>query len=253
MRIQSSPSMLNGVMLRFRVPGSGFRVRGSRFKVRRSAFIAAVLLVCASGAYAQDVPPQDVPLEDKPIGRFVADVRGAFPKFKQDPNIASGINVQSTNLPARAFGFVVGAHVYPARMGPITLGLGGEMMVAARNRTAAAATEGGTAGPTVHTRMSSVTPQISFNFGKRQGWSYISGGIGRTAFTAERTDAPLPKQSGRSQTYNYGGGARWFSKKHVAFTVDFRFYAISAQEKTAERPAVSRMTLTAFSVGVAFK
>ena len=74
-----------------------------------------------------------------------------------------------------------------------------------------------------------------------------------TAFTAERTDAPLPPQSGRSQTFNYGGGARWFSKKHIAFSVDFRFYAIAAQEKTATRPAFSRMTLTAISVGAAFK
>jgi hypothetical protein len=226
-----------------------FLVPGSRFQVRGSAFVAAaLLLICASGAYAQDVP-----LEDKPIGRFVADIRGAFPKFKQDPNIASGINVQSANLPARAFGFVVGAHFYPARLGPVTLGLGGEMIVAARNRTLPPATKGGAAGPTVHSRMSSMTPQISFNFGKRQGWSYISGGIGRTAFTAERTDAPLPQQSGRSQTFNYGGGARWFSKKHIAFTFDFRFYAIQAQEKTALRPAFSRMTLTAISVGAAFK
>ncbi len=242
-------------MLRFRVQGSGFRVAGSGFRVRGSAirvlgsgFIAALLIFSASGARAQDVP-----LEDKPIGRFVADVRGAFPKFKQDPNIASGINVQSTNLPARALGFVVGAHFYPARLGPVTFGLGGEMMVAQRNRTLPPAEEGGTPGPTVHSRMSSVTPQFSFNFGKRQGWSYISGGIGRTAFTAERTDAPLPPQSGRSQTFNYGGGARWFSKKHIAFSVDFRFYAIAAQEKTATRPAFSRMTLTAFSVGAAFK
>src|SRR3954451_5416389 len=93
--------------------GSGFRVPGWGFKVRLIG--AVIVLACASTAYAQDVP-----LEDKPIGRFVADVRGAFPKFKADPNIASGINVQSANLPTRAFGFVVGAHFYPARLGPVT-------------------------------------------------------------------------------------------------------------------------------------
>ena len=87
---------------------------------------------------------------------------------------------QLPHCAARALGFVVGAHFYPARLGPITLGLGGEMMVAQRNRTLPPAEEGGTPGPTVHSRMSSVTPQFSFNFGKRQGWSYISGGIGRT-------------------------------------------------------------------------
>jgi hypothetical protein len=157
------------------------------------------------------------------------------------------------NLPARALGIAVGAHWYPAHIGPMTLGVGAELMTAGRNRTLPAAEEGGTPGPTVHSQMTSVTPQISFNFGRRQGWSYISGGIGRTAFTAERQDAPLPAQEGRSKTYNYGGGARWFSKKHIAFSVDLRFYAVNAQEKTSLRPAFSRMTLMAFSVGMAFK
>ncbi len=196
---------------------------------------------------------QDVPLEDRPIGGFVVDVRGAFPKFKQDPNIASAIGVSPLNLPARAAGLVVGAHWYVAHAGPITFGLGGEWITAGRNRTLPPATTGGADGPTVHSQMSSVTPQVSFNFGKRQGWSYISGGIGATAFTAERQDAPLPPQETRTQTFNYGGGARWFSKKHVALSVDLRFYAISPQLQTVARPAFSRMTLVAFSVGAAFK
>jgi hypothetical protein len=207
-----------------------------------------ILLACATGAFAQDVPP-----EDQPIGRFAADLRGAFPKFKQDPNIATGIGVSPLNLPARALGFVIGAHVYPAHLGGVTLGLGGEMIVARRSRTLPAAKEGGAAGPTVQSHMSSITPQISFNFGRRQGWSYISGGIGRTAFTAERADTPLPPQESRSRTFNYGGGARWFSSKHLALSVDLRFYAINAQEQTALRPAFSRMTLTAFSVGMGIK
>jgi hypothetical protein len=223
------------------------RMRSSSRRFLVSA-VAIAVLVSAGSAAAQDVPP-----EDQPIGRFVADVRGAFPKFKQDPNIATGIGVIALNLPGRALGVVVGAHWYPTHLGAMTIGLGGEMIVASRNRTLPAAEKGGTPGPTVQSHMSSVTPQLSFNFGKRQGWSYISGGVGRTAFTAERQDAPLPPQQSRTQTFNYGGGARWFSKKHVAFSVDLRFYAISAQEKTAVRPAFSRMTLTAFSVGAAFK
>ncbi len=196
---------------------------------------------------------QDVPLEDQPIGRFVLDARAAFPKFKQDPNIARGIGVTALNLPARALGFVVGAHWYPARVGPMTLGLGGELIMAGRNRTLPAVAEAGLAGPTVHSELSSMTPQISFNFGKRQGWSYISGGIGATAFTAERQDAPLPPQEARTRTYNYGGGARWFAKKRVAVAVDLRFYAISAQEQAGLRPAFSRVTLVVVSAGAAFK
>jgi hypothetical protein len=210
--------------------------------------LAAVLL-----AFTANASGQDVALEDQPIGRFVADVRAAFPKFKQDPNIATGIGVSALNLPTRALGLVFGAHWYPVRVGPMALGIGGEVIMAGREKTLAPATTDGAAGPTVHTRMSSVTPQISFNFGKRQGWSYISGGIGGTAFTAERVDAPLPAQESRTRTFNYGGGARWFSKKHVALSMDLRFYAINAQLQTSVRPAFSRMTLVVFSVGAAFK
>jgi hypothetical protein len=203
---------------------------------------------------------QDVPREDRPIGRFAADVRGTFPKFKQDPNVASGIGVKAANLPTRAFGLVVGAHWYPTHIGVMTLGLGGEVMMAGRSRTLEAATTttgttGTTAvpGPTVHSHVSALSPQVSFNFGKHQGWSYISGGIGWSNFTAERQDAPLPAQASRSKTINYGGGARWFSKKRIALSADLRFYAINPQLATATRPAFPRMTLMAFSVGAAFK
>ncbi len=211
------------------------------------------MLAVAWLGLAPRLSAQDVPLEDQPIRGGVVDVRGAFPKFKQDPNIAAAIGVSSMNLPARALGVVIGAHWYVAHAGPIALGVGGEWITAGRSHTLPPATTGGPDGPTVHSTMSSVTPQVSFNFGKRQGWSYISGGLGATAFTAERQDAPLPPQESRTRTYNYGGGARWFSKKHVALSVDLRFYAISAQLQTAARPAFSRMTLVAFSVGAAFR
>ena len=29
------------------------------------------------------------------------------------------------------------------------------------------------------------------------------------------------------KTINYGGGARWFTKTHLAFSFDVRFYAIN--------------------------
>ena len=213
------------------------------------AALAAVLFGTVGRAGAQDVPP-----EDQPIGRFAVDVRGTFPKFKQDPNVATGIGVTPANLPGRAFGLVAGAHWYPAHIGPMTLGVGGELMMAGRSHTLeAATTTTPAAGPTVDSHVSAVSPQVSFNFGKRQGWSYISGGIGWSSFTAERQDAPLPAQDSRSKTINYGGGARWFSKKHVALSVDLRFYAINPQEPTITRPGFPRMTLMAFSVGAAFK
>ena len=213
-------------------------------------FVLLVLLVAGAAA---PLPAQDHPADTKPIGRFTADVRGAFPKFKQDPTIATAAGVDKENLPGRALGLVIGAHWYPARIGRVTFGLGGEIMMARASHTIEAATEDATAGPTVRSRFSTLAPQVSFNSGKREGWSYISGGIGGSRFTVDRDDAPLTAQEGRSKTINYGGGARWFSKKHVAFSVDLRFYAVNLQVATALRPAIPRMTFSAFSVGIAVK
>jgi hypothetical protein len=209
---------------------------------------AAILLAAIGEAAAQDVPPEKLP-----IGRFAADARVAFPKFKDDPSIAAGIGVTVPNLPARAFGLVFGAHWYPARLGVMTFGIGGEVMVARRGRTLETGTEEAPVKTSVNSRFSALSPQVSFNFGARDGWSYISGGLGWSTFTAERTDAPLPDPESPSKTINYGGGARWFAKKRLALSVDLRFYAVNPRETTATRPGLPRMTLMAFNVGAAFR
>ena len=41
---------------------------------------------------------------------------------------------------------------------------------------------GGRRGPTVNARFSALSPQVSLNFGTRDGWSYLSGGIGWARF-----------------------------------------------------------------------
>ena len=199
------------------------------------------------------VAAQDVPPENLPIGRYVADARIALPKFKQDPSIATGIGVTTLNLPTRAFGFVVGAHWYPARLGIVTFGIGGEIVTARRGHTLNTGTETAPVSVTVNSRFSAISPQISFNVGSRDGWSYISGGIGSSTFTAERMDKPLPDPESRSKTINYGGGARWFAKKHLAVSMDLRFYAVNPQLATATRPGFPRMTLVAFSFGAAIR
>jgi hypothetical protein len=199
------------------------------------------------------VAAQDIPPENLPIGRYVADARIALPKFKQDPSIATGIGVTTLNLPTRAFGFVVGAHWYPARLGIVTFGIGGEIVTARRGHTLNTGTETTPVNVTVNSRFSAISPQISFNVGSRDGWSYISGGIGSSTFTAERMDKPLPDQESRSKTINYGGGARWFAKKHLAVSMDLRFYAVNPQLATATRPGFPRMTLVAFSFGAAIR
>ena len=196
---------------------------------------------------------QEIPPENLPIGRYVADARVSFPGFKQDPGTAAAIGATVLNLPTRALGFVVGAHWYPVRMGIVTFGVGGEISAAGRGRTVNTGTETNRQDVTVNSRFAAISPQVSFNFGARDGWSYISGGIGWSTFTAERQDEPLPDPESRIKTINYGGGARWFAKKHLAVSMDLRFYAVNPQLPTSSRPGFPRMTLMAFSVGAAIR
>src|SRR5215213_5089108 len=122
------------------------QMRSRAMRVLMPAALAATLLGYAAPSAAQDV---EVPPEDAPIGRFAADARGAFPKFKQDGTTAAAIGVTTANLPGRALGLVLGAHWYPVRARAVTFGFGGELLVASRSHTLEAASAGAAAGPTV--------------------------------------------------------------------------------------------------------
>jgi hypothetical protein len=217
--------------------------------VRRTTLtLLSTLMLLAPRAQAQDST-----LTVHPIGRFAADVRATFPKFKQDAAIADTLDVTTANLPGRTLGLAAGAHVYPVRFKGLTLGFGGEWTVAHASHTAEPAKTGLPAGPTVNSRFSALSPQVSFNFGSRDGWSYISGGIGWSKYTVENAAAPQPDPESSTKTINYGGGARWYAKPHVAFCFDLRFYAINPQLATPARPAYPRLTMAVMSAGLAFK
>jgi hypothetical protein len=221
----------------------------------RAALLAAATVLPALPAHAQDpVPPLPPPAMEEAIGPYAIDVRGVWARFKQDPAIAAPLGVPSRELPTRGFGLSVGAHVYPLRTDNVALGLGAEMLLRARaSRTIPPATEGGPEGPTLITRMTAFSPQVSLNFGKRDGWSYISAGYGRATFTAERDDLLVGDAETNPSVLNYGGGARWFAKEHLAFTFDVRFYSIRAQEATTTRPAYPAMRLMVLSAGISLK
>lgn len=220
--------------------------------------LPALVLAHAGAATAQE------PVETLPIGRYVLDLRGAMPRLKADPLVAAAINVTPANMPTRGRGYVVGGHWYPLRKGAVTLGVGGEWLVSQARRTLEPTTEGGKEGPTAIRDLTMMTPQVSLNFGKRQGWSYISGGIGYSTFTAERQADPRPpgiivlgtpvvESRQRPLTIAYGGGARWFLNRHMAISMDLHFYRISAQAAGAARPAMPATRLLVLSLGTAFK
>jgi hypothetical protein len=216
----------------------------------RTVLGLALLLVFTVPALAQEAAPvQGLPTE--PIAPFVFDARGTFARFKELPTVAADLGVNPSDLPTRGLGLVVGAHLYPVRRQNFALGLGGELLLRARgSRTVAPTVEDGPDGPTVVTRMTALSPQVSLNFGKRDGWSYLSGGIGWASLTSELSASPLEEAESRPRAMNYGGGARWFIKEHLAFSLDLRFYAISAQEATLTRPAYPRVTVMIFSAGI---
>jgi hypothetical protein len=173
--------------------------------------------------------------------------------------VAEGLGLETANLPTRSIGLTGGAHVYPFRAGKVTFGFGGEVAIARGSHALdVAATDGTvTKGPAVERHFMSFAPEVSLNFGHRGGWSYISGGMfGRSKLYAEGED-PLTTPATMRKTVNYGGGARWFFKSHLAFSVDVRWYSID-EGPTATNDAVPRLvqpktTLMVISAGIALK
>jgi len=207
-----------------------------------------ILIVSTAPAAAQP---------EEPIPYYVIDARGSLAFYGQNAEIASTLGVVSTTMPSRAIGFEVGAHVYPLRYRAITFGIGASFHASGAEKTPALP-EGQTMQtmPSVRTAFRAFNPQLSFNFGKREGWSYISGGMGTTTLDIQKIlpDMEARADAGRrSKTINYGGGARWFTSDHIAFTVDVRFYAISPLAGTDTDPARPRLTLVVINVGAAFK
>jgi hypothetical protein len=214
---------------------------------------ASCLLLCL--AIATPVSAQ----QNEPIGRFALDLRGVFARHKKEPTVAEALGVETVNLPQRSFGLAAGVHVYPFRAGKITFGFGGEVTVARGSHSIDIVTVGDTTkkSPPVERHFTSFAPELSLNFGHRNGWSYISGGMfGQAKLYAVGVEK-LPTPPAMRKTVNYGGGARWFLKSHLAFSVDVRWYSI-AEGPVAAGDAVPRLvqpktTLMVISAGIALK
>ena len=192
----------------------------------RVSFVLSLLTLLAAAPAAAQAP--------QPISIFAADVRGAFPSFPTSAGVATPRGLSESFLPSWGLGIDAGAHVYPLRWKKITFGFGASVLWSSGSKsqdTVAGATA--PAGPTVTTKLDAFSPQVSFNFGKRDGFSYLSGGIGTATVRVSRDDRPEETGEG-VKTINYGGGARWFFRDHIGVTFDLRFYAINPQEATGQ-------------------
>jgi hypothetical protein len=144
-------------------------------------------------------------------------------------------------VPQRAFGFGVGAHVYAFRIGAARLGFGVDLMRArgtARTDVSAAETTSTTTASSgtfnASMTVTTIAPQLSFNFGTHEGWSYLSGGYGTSTTHAEvdipaSFDGAAGSRARHASAVNFGGGARWFLREHLAVGFDVRFHRLLAK------------------------
>jgi hypothetical protein len=208
------------------------------------ALVAAALLVACPPVYAQDPPP--------PLPRVVVDLQGLVPVFPNDAaQLAESRGLSVTELPGAGLGGRAGAHVYLIKYRGITLGVGGEVLI---GRSSSAPAEGSTGLVPVAERLTAAASQVSFNFGSGQGWSYLSGGVGRTRWSVHPSgQAEISADTESLPTVNYGGGARWFIKPHLAFSLDARIFEIQPGRPTQFGPGSPRTRLFVFGAGISLK
>ncbi len=210
----------------------------------RCFLVLLYLFIAIPAAHAQDPPPR-IPL-------FVADVHGTFARFPHSLAVADSRNLTLAELPRPGLGLQIGVHLYPLRWRAITFGIGGEV-AGSRSRFTPPEASPVTLNSSTE-KFLTAAPQLSFNFGSGHGWSYLSGGIGYSQWSLVPDGRePYPGDSERLKTINYGGGARWFVKDHLAFSFDVRFYAINPGEPFLGHPGTPRTTLVVIGAGVSLK
>jgi hypothetical protein len=211
----------------------------------RVAAASLVLLAALTSrsALAQDPPPR--------IGPIVIDLHATVPRFPDDPLLADSRGLSLAELPGSGLGVQVGVHVYPLRWRAVTFGIGGEVTLGRSRETPP---DGSQSVRATEERFSSIAPEVSFNFGTGNGWSYISGGLGSSVWSLiPDGQAASSGDTDRLKTINYGGGARWFMKRHVGFSFDVRLYAINPGTPTLAFPGSPRTTLMVIGAGMSVK
>jgi hypothetical protein len=186
--------------------------------------LALILMATLSTA---DVTGQS--LNPGPPGPFVFDIRGAMSSIPTSEAFVPP-SVTVADVPSRGFGVSLGGHVYAFRIGPGRLGIGVDLMLVRGTTT------------DVITTFSSADPQLSFNFGTSDGWSYLSAGVGGTRVEVDSVDL-----SESVRAYNWGGGARWFVGPHVGVGFDVRVRHLAAGD------LVPKSTLIGAAVGLSLK
>ena len=217
-----------------------------------------VLLLCLAACRAAEAQDQE---EVPRIGPFVVDLHVTVPKFGDDLQLAASRGLSQIELPGPGFGLDGGVHVYLFRIKAVTVGIGGQVTIGRSQSTPqpVASTSAAAAVPLpvlrpVTEEFKSISPQLSLNFGNGRGWSYLSGGIGRSLWSVV-PDGRVPQAADdeRLSTINYGGGARWFVKSHLAFSLDVRLWEVHGGAPSQGRPGSPRALLFIIGAGISVK
>jgi opacity protein-like surface antigen len=201
------------------------------------SIVALTALVSIAAPAAAQLPAPGRP------GPYVIDLRAAtfgLPSSEAFYPVAAGD--EETLVASRGFGFDVGGHVYVLNIGPTRLGLGASFLQVH-----------GTALDT-SARLRLLAPQISFNFGSADGWSYLGGGVGTARIRTELDgSAPQSAESDSLRTLNVGGGARWFMNRHVAVGFDVRLHRLASNGGSETRSPTPSSLLFGASVGLSVR
>jgi hypothetical protein len=219
----------------------------------RGICVAVFSLCIGHTLLAQEAPPR--------IGPFVVDLQGIVPKFGDKSELADSRGLSQAELPGMGLGARVGMHLYLPKVLGVTVGLGGEAVIGRSHAEPPAPVASSTPGVTtasglrpVTETFKSISPQLSLNFGNGNGWSYLSVGIGRSLWSIVPDGGePQPADEEPIQTVNYGGGARWFIKPHLAFSLDVRFYDLANSAPELGFPGSPRTVLLVIGAGLSIK
>jgi hypothetical protein len=201
------------------------------------------LLLAAMPAAAQPVK-EKLPL-------FAADLHAATVGLPQAEGWVPVVS-SDTELPGRNWGFGGGAALYPFRLGVMTFGFGASLLTGSGSSQSLTGKT-----PVVHTGVTHLIPQLSINFGHKLGWSYVSGGVGRSKVSS-RADAvgTTPEQivpAAWNAAINFGGGAKWFMKPHLGASFDARWVKLSSRSATGTLQSAKRTQMWNISAGISIQ
>lgn len=212
--------------------------------------LSCLLFLSAAAPVLSTVPAAAQVVQ--PLRGFVVDAHGAVALFDQPGQVTGPLGISKDSLPPRGLGAAAGAHVYPARLGHIVLGLGVSGLWT-RGTATPVDREGRPTGPTGETSLLALVPHVSLNFGSHEGWSYISAGVGAAVYRSRLQADAVPPTPPRVRTIAFGAGARWFARPHLAFSFDLRWLALGPQPETADTPARPKTTRFVASAGVSIR